>query len=72
MFENLSEFMSTDEIEAAVSDVSFAINTLLEAVNNRLEELDFDEEEYEDGSNDEIDHLLELHDQLDNASGYLG
>ncbi len=69
--EKLSEFTTTEEISNAMDDVSFAINTLLEAVNNRLEELGFDEEEYKDGSNEEIDHLLELRDQLDNASCYI-
>lgn len=68
-YKNLSEFMDTEEIadawRTAYSDFSYVVSTLREAISNRLSNLDFDEDEYEDGSNNEIEKLLEIRNELD-------
>lgn len=63
------EYVNTEEIFMAWSDIQGSMSILQEAVNNRLEELGFDEEEYTDGENPEIEQLLELRETLDTASG---
>ena len=68
--EKLNEDMSTQEIADAWDNIKYGIAILVEAARNRLEALGFDDEDYEDGSNAEIDQLLELHEQLDNAISY--
>ena len=69
---NLSEFMGTEEIanawEEAQSDIAMVVSTLREAVSNRLSELDFDDEKYEGGSNEEIKKLLTIRDELDSLN----
>ncbi len=66
--ENLSEYMNTEEIVSAWEEIEGAISIITDAINNRLCELDYDEDEYEEGSNDEIDTLLEVLDKADNAT----
>lgn len=68
--EKLNEDMSTQEIDDAWDNFKYGIAILVEATRNRLEALGFNDEDYENGSNEEIDHLLELHEQLDNAISY--
>ena len=66
MSNDFSEFMTTEQILDAWSEVKGYILTLQVAVKNRLDELDFDDDTYEYGDSDEIDQLLELKDSLDN------
>ncbi len=66
---NISEFMTTQEISEAWDDLVGCASTILEAVNNRLGELNFDEESYEYDSNKEIEKLLELRETLETVCG---
>ena len=68
--ENFSEFMSTEEIFNAWSELQADINILLEAVKNRLSDLGYDEysndiDENEEDENEEIRSLLDLQERLD-------
>ena len=65
---NFSEFMTTEEICAGWDELYGYIDTLKEAINNRLQsdELNFDEDTYEDGDNEECDTLLRMREILDN------
>lgn len=67
--ENFSEFMSTEEIFNAWSELQADINILLEAVKNRLSDLGYDEysdniDENEEDENEEIRSLLDLQERL--------
>ena len=66
---NISEFMTTAEIFEAWDDLVGYASTILEAVKNRLDELNFDEESYEYDSNKEIEKLLELRETLETVCG---
>lgn len=66
---NISEFMTTAEISEAWDDLVGYASTILEAVKNRLDELNFDEESYEYDSNKEIEKLLELRETLETVCG---
>ena len=65
---NLSEEMSSDEIDNAFSNIAYAVSILKNACYNRLEELGYDEDTYEDGSNDNIEHILEVVNKLEEMS----
>lgn len=65
----IHEFMTTEEIFEAWDDILNYAAITLEAVKNRLEDLGFDDDEYEDGSNDEIEKLLEMRDTIDSVYG---
>lgn len=67
--EYFSEVMTTEEIFTAWDDIRGNISILQEAIRNRLDELNFDDDEYEDGASPEVDRLLELRDTLDTVSG---
>ena len=65
----ISDVMTTEEISEAWETVrsefvSYA-SVIREAVDNRLEELEFDEETFDWGENEEVDKLLELRETLD-------
>lgn len=57
--------MTTEEIDSAYEEIKFNIADLNEEVNFRLEELGFDEDSYEEGSDEEIERLLEIWNELD-------
>lgn len=63
----VSEFMTTEEIFEAWDEVVSYASTILEAVNNRLGELNYDEDSYSYGSNKEIEKLLEIRDTLEDV-----
>ncbi len=65
MFDEVSEFMSTREISNALWDVKAICETLSIACGNRLQELGYNEDTYEEGSNNEIECLLVVREQLD-------
>lgn len=65
----VSEFMTTEEISEAWDEVVSYASTILEAVNNRLGELNYDEDSYRYGSNKEIEKLLEMRDTLETVCG---
>ena len=65
---NLADIMSTEDIQGAWVDSQGAWEILRDACENRLEELEYDEDTYEDGSNEEIDQVLEVWEQLENVS----
>ena len=65
---NLADIMSTEDIQGAWVDIQGAWEILRDACENRLEELEYDEDTYEDGSNEEIDQVLEVWEQLENVS----
>lgn len=63
----VSEFMTTEEIFEAWDGVVSYSSTILKAVNNRLGELNYDEDSYSYGSNREIEKLLEIRDTLEDV-----
>ena len=67
VIDNLSEEMSTEEISDAFDEILGAWYTLKTACENRLVELGYDEDEYEDGTDEEIDKVLEVWDTLENV-----
>lgn len=65
---NISEFMTTEEISEAWDELVGDASIILEAVNNRLEELGYDE--YSDEEIDEeTEKLLEMRDTLETVCG---
>jgi|GEM_PF-4152458 len=65
---NISEFMTTEEISEAWDELVGDASTILEAVNNRLESLGYDE--YSDEEIDEeTEKLLEMRDTLETVCG---
>ena len=67
MFDNISEDMSTEEITEAFDELLGAWDALKTACENRLDELGYDEDTYEDGTDAEIDTVLEVWDKLENV-----
>ena len=67
MIDNISEDMSTEEITEAFDELLGAWNELKTACENRLDELGYDEDTYEDSTNAEIDTVLEVWDKLENV-----
>ena len=66
--DNISPYMSTDEIYEAWDLIGSYLSDIHEAVDNRLDELNYDEDAYEDGSNEEIERLLDMRDTISNTS----
>ena len=65
---NISKFMTTEEISEAWDELVGDAAVILEAVNNRLESLGFDE--YSDEEIDEeTEKLLEMRDTLETVCG---
>ena len=65
----VSEFMTTDEITEALADITNYASIVSEAIDNRLNELDYSESTYEDGTDAEIENLLDMRNTLDTICG---
>ena len=65
----VSEFMTTDEMTEALADITNSASIVSEAIDNRLNELDYSESTYEDGTDAEIENLLDMRNTLDTICG---
>lgn len=64
----ISEFVTTEEISEAWDELVGYASTIHEAVNNRLEELGYDEDSEEE-NDEETDKLLEMREMLETVLG---
>lgn len=65
----IGSYMTTDEICEAWDEILNYAGIILDAVETRLEDMEYDEDEYEDGSDDEIEKLLEKRETLQTVLG---